>query len=344
MYAPMSLENEVKDSIAYFEKHSRGIDCNRENIILTGGVAPALCAVHYALLDKGDEVISFDPAHYLGFPTSYWAYFNAKVVACRSIEQEGWIPDIDDLRKKINTRTKAIFLNNPNNPTGAIYDEKTIKSIVNIAGEHDLLLIGDEIYSLITFDKAKAPSVASIAGDVPAIIMNGMSKAFMRTGWRVGYIIFHDPQGRAENFIATVKKISTAYGHPSWKAISTPILFAALKAFRSSLDALKHMIKELEIRRNFTLKCFKEIKSLSCVKPKGALYAFPKVNLIPEIWKTDIDFLMDFLNEEQILFNPGSQYGRLGVGHFRTLLMPNIDTLRDIYSRLGRFIDRHTSV
>lgn len=148
MYSPMSLENDVKDAIANFEKHNRRIDCNRENIILTGGVAPALCAVHYALLDKGDEVISFDPAHYLGFPTSYWTYFNAKVVACRSIEREGWIPDIDDLREKINTRTKAIFLNNPNNPTGAIYDEKTLKSIVNIAGEHDFLLIGDEIYSL----------------------------------------------------------------------------------------------------------------------------------------------------------------------------------------------------
>lgn len=339
MYADSSpWPSKVKEAIADFEKRFRGGDYSPDDILITPGCAAALFAIHYSLLDAGDEVVAFDPSHYLGGPTSYWSCFGARAVPCPAEEENGWSPDVDDLRSMITEKTKAIFVNNPNNPTGAVYDEKALTDVVDIAGENDLLLIGDEIYGLIVFDGKEASSLGAVAKDVPTIVINGMSKFFMRTGWRFGYICLHDPAEKAPELMSTVKSATTAYGHAT-RGVATPIMAAATKAFENSpLQASIDLLKELQKRRDYIMRRIEEIEGISCVKPAGALYAFPKIDLIPTVWKSDEEFLIELLKKEQVLFNAGIRYGDQGFGHFRTLLMPVIEVQEEVYNRVERLL------
>lgn len=344
MYPHLSpWESRVKVAISRYEKKMRGNDFSPDDVIITAGVANALFVIHQSLLDPGDEVIAFDPSHYLGGPTSYWPCYGAIVQPCPSNGDEEWLVDPDELRSKVTEKTKAIFVNNPNNPTGAVYDERFIKNVVDIAGENDLLLIGDEIYGSIVYDGEKAPSLGSMAGDVPTIVVNGISKYFIKTGWRLGYICLHDPDEKAASLMSTIKSTASAYGHAS-KGVPTPIMAATAMAMeRAPLIASTNMVKELQLRRDYIMSRIKDIESLSCVKPKGALYAFPKIELVPKIWKSDKDFLLDLLKEEQLLCNDGSSYGKEGSGHFRTLLMPKIEIQEDVFNRIERMLKRHAA-
>jgi len=327
----------AKLAIVDFEKRMRNGVYSPKNVLITPGCATALFTIHYALLDAGDEVIVPAPSHYLGGPTNYWSCFGSKVVPCAGKEEENWIPDIDLMRSKINEKTKAIFINTPNNPTGAIYPEKFLKEIVDLAGENNLLLISDEIYGLIVFDDNKAVSIGEIAKDVPAIVMNGISKYFIRTGWRFGYLCLHDPEGKASETMNAVKYSCNAYGHAS-RGMVTPVVVAATQVLENApLTSSKKLLNELEKRRNYVMKRISEIEELSCHTPQAALYAFPKIEPNNR-WKDDSEFLLELLNEKQILFNEGSSYGENGTGHFRTLLMPDIDTQKEIWDRVSNFI------
>lgn len=330
--------SDLKNAITQFEKKHRNVDYNVEDIILAPGVAGAFQVIHYSLLDAGDQVVTFEPTHYVTGPTSYFHIFGSTVTTSRSIEEEDWKPDLEQLRMKINDKTKVIVIVNPNNPTGATYDEKTLTEIVNIAGEYDIPIISDEIYGLITFDDLEVKSIAEIADDVPSIVLSGMSKVFLSTGWRVGYIGFHDPQEKIVEVKKTVKMMAESYGHAS-SCIATPILYAAIAGFRESPEGAKEMMKQLQVRRDFTYKCLTEIEGISCTKPKGAFYAFPRVNAIGKMWKSDEEFLLELLKDEHLLFSfPGSMYGNSGYGHFRTLLLPQLEILKEAYNRLERFM------
>jgi len=344
MYAQSTpWEKELKASIVKFEKRYRGVDYLPENVVLGPGVAGVLSVLHYAILDQGDEVVTWDPSHHLVGPTIYWPYLGAKAVPCRTLENEGWTPDLDEMRKRITSRTKAIFINSPNNPTGAVYEQRLLKQIVNIAGQHDLPIISDEIYGLITFDGIQAPSTAIISGEVPVIMLSGMSKMFMRTGWRVGYICIHDPKDSLKDVVKTIRKVGAMYGQGS-TCMPTPILSAAAKVYASAveegLEGTRDMIRELQLRKDYTMKRFRDIASIDCFEPKGALYAFPRVKGIGETWKNCIDFLLDLLNQEGLIFDPGSAYGRLGESHFRTLIMPKIEILEKVYDKLEHFLKK----
>jgi aspartate/methionine/tyrosine aminotransferase len=341
MYSSSSTKNQVRNAIAEFEKKTGGGKYSPENILITPGTANALFVIHYSLLDSGDQVVAPDPSHYLGRPTSYWSCFGAEVIPCPGSEENEWTPTEDELRSRITEKTKAIFVNNPNNPTGAIYKERFLKNVVDIAGENDLVLIGDEIYRLITFDGRKSLSLGAIAKDVPAIVLNGFSKYFIRTGWRFGYICLNDPEGKARELMKVIKQTNLAYGH-SESGVATPIIVAATMALESSpMKASEDFITQLQKRRDYLTKRLSEIEEISCVEPAATLYAFPNVNLIPNVWSSDEEFLMDLLKKEQILFNPGSSYGKKGFGHFRTLLMPKIEIQEEICDRLQRFIKKH---
>jgi len=345
MYANSSpWLNKVKETIVDYEKRTRSSTYIPDNILITPGTASALFVLHYSLLDAGDEVIALDPSHYLGAPTSYWSCFRANVIPCPTKQEHEWIADPDELTSKITKKTKAIFINNPNNPTGAVYDEKLLKKVVNIAGEHDLLLISDEIYGLIVFDEKKVTSLGAIANDVPSVILNGISKVFMRTGWRFGYMCIHDPDDKVPELIKAMKYAATAYGHAT-RGVATPILAAATMMFKDApFESSRKFVIELQKRRDYIMRRIDEIEGLSCVRPNGALYAFPQVELIPSVWKSDEEFLIDLLKEEQVLFSSGSSYGKQGFGHFRTLLMPEIKIQEEIYNRLERLIKNHISL
>lgn len=337
-----NFQNRCKEAIAHFEKKERGVNCSSEDIIITNGAAAALNVLHFGLLDDGDLVSAFDPSHYFTGPVSYFPYLGAKALPCRSIEAKNWEPDIDDLRAKVSDKTKAIFVNNPNNPTGAVYSEKTLKKILDFAGENNVLVISDEIYGLIAFDGIHPKSIATIANDVPVIVLSGMSKFFIVPGWRVGYMCFHDPLGRIVKIVDTIKKVAGLYGFQD-KSIPTPILAAAAEAFEGDFDDGKRIVRQLQINRDSLLKRINGISGLSCSKPMGALYAFPRVHEIGETWETDDDFLVQLLEEERVAFKPGSLYGKLGYGHFRTTLLPKREIFSDVCDKLERFMTRHSA-
>jgi aspartate/methionine/tyrosine aminotransferase len=232
----------------------------------------------------------------------------------------------------------------PNNPTGVVWKESILKKIRDIAGEYDTPIISDEIYGLITYDNIKARSVFNVSGDVPSIIISGMSKFFMRPGWRIGYMCFNDPEEKIADVLQTSKKVATMYGHPN-KSIPSPILFAAAKAYqdyKGTYEAGINMIKETKIHRDYILKRINEIAGIECLKPEGTLYAFPKILGIGKKWKTDLDFQVQLMKEEKVTWHIGRRYGVYGGGHMRILMQPTLERLEDGFNRLSRFMSKHT--
>ncbi len=336
-------EQELRNAIVSFEKKYRGVEYQPDDTIVAPGVAAVMNVLHYAILEEGDEVATWDPSHHLAAPTKYWPYFGAKPVPCRTLEEKNWEPDIDDLRKKMTRKTKAIFVNSPNNPTGAVYSEKILKDIINVAAQHEIPVVSDEIYGLITFDGVKAESMPALSPDVPVIMLSGMSKVFMRPGWRVGYMCIHDPKEKLSEVTKVIKKVAKAYGHtPSF--MPTPILGAASKVYKDAvkngLGEADEMIRELQQRKAYTMKRFNAMGGVECSDPKGSLYAFPKILGIGKVWKTDTDFLLDLLREEGVMLDPGSSYGKLGEFNVRTLTMPKMEILEVLYNKLEHFLQK----
>jgi len=341
MYPEQSpWRHKLRKAVSEYEKRYRNIEFDPNEVIIGPGVAGCFQILHYSLLEPGDEMVVIEPAHYLLGPTSYWYYFQSRVLTSPCSEEEGWEPVVEGLRSKISSKTKGIVIVNPNNPTGAVYSERAIKAIVNIAGENDIPIISDEIYGLLTFDGIIAKPTAEIAKDVPVIALSGISKIFMRTGWRVGYIYFHDPEGKISELSRVTRRVAGLYGH-GLTAMPTPILYAATKAFKGSIDAGIEMIKKLQVRRDQTMKRIQEIEGLTCVKPKGTLYCFPKIHKIGKAWKTDEDFMLNLLQEENVIFNLGSLYGNSGFGHFRLLLLPDQNIIDDALNRLENFLNQN---
>lgn len=342
IYPNPSITSRLQTAIAGFEKRERNIEFDSNNIFPCGGCGGALTCLHYSILEDGDEIVVVEPSHYLGGPTSYFSYFNAKTIESRMIEEEKWEPDLEELRKKISNRAKAIMIINPNNPTGAVYDEKTLKNIIDVAGEYDLPIISDEIYGLITYDGIVAKSTAAITDDVPVIVINGLTKFFMRPGWRVGYIAFHDPEDNIKQVIDVTRRVWSMYGHQAY-GMPLPIRYAAIKAFEGPIESSKKMVEELEIRRNYSLKRINEIDGLNCVKPKGSYYLFPRLNNVGEnkTWNSVTGFLIDLVLNKNVTFLPGNKFGKHGTGHFRMLFLPKIEILEDVFNRLENFLKKN---
>jgi aspartate/methionine/tyrosine aminotransferase len=334
--------NELKDAICGFEKKYRDVDYSPDDIITTGGVSGALMLIHYAILDPGafDEVVVINPTHYAWTPRDVVEALNGKMVFVPMIEEEGWQPDIEVLQNSITERTKYICCS-VNNPTGTAYDEKMLKQIVDIAGENDVMIVSDEMYGMITYDGIDYPSMAKVAGDVPVIVVNGMSKFFMRTGWRIGYCAFHDPEGRIEEVKYAAEMFDSLYGHRSCR--TSPIIYAAAKSYQGGLKGSFEFVKRLHPRRDYTMKRLNEMAGISCVKPKTAFYVFPNVHGIGTIWKTDEEFLTELNKEEALMFCLGTPFGPSGFGHFRCLTVPEIEVMEEVWDRLEKFLKRHSN-
>jgi len=348
---------EYLEAVTIFEKKHRGASYTADDILAVPGVASGLQLVHNVILDPGDEIVVLEPSHYASGPCSYMWYLGAKAVQVPCFEDREWELDIDKLRSSITDRTKAIALDHPNNPTGAIYSRKARKQIVDIAGQHGIPIISDEMYSLIAFDGNEAPTIALDADDVPVIVTHSFSKFFMMPGWRMGYLCFHDPEDKIADIKAVCKKINSTYGHNS-SGIPLPILVAATRALREytsvsmevagamtikgPMDESKEMVRRLQDRREYTYKRITDMEGISVVKSKASLYMFPRVHGIGKIWKTTEEFILQLLREEAVGFHPGDQYGKTGFGHFRTMILNDITTLEEVYNRLERFLIRHS--
>lgn len=332
MYGPseglLELRKAVSERLACM-----GADVVEDDVIVTNGVSEGIQMVAGVLVEDGDEVLVPSP----GYPSynAYIRFYGGKPVPYRTVEEEGWSPDIEHLRSRVNERTKAILLINPNNPTGALYDAKVVKEVVQIAAENNLILIADEIYDEIIFDGSFA-SAASMAKDVKLIGVNGFSKAYLMTGWRLGYIYLKDGESKLKEVKEGLLKLARVRLCPN-----TPVQKAAVAALKGPKDHIFDMVKKLRDRRDFSLKLIEEMELLSSAKPNGAFYLFPKINLRGTKWCTDREFVLDLLKETGVVVVHGSGFGEFGSNHFRMVFLPPLDVLEEAFEKIKNFIKTH---
>jgi len=329
-YSPSEGEEILRVAASEKEKRVNGIDVDPERMIVTAGVSEAIQFLTGALIDAGSEFLLPGPSYppYI----SYVKFFGGKPVAYRTIEEEDWNPDTEDLRSKITDKTVAILVINPNNPTGSVYNEKTLREIVAVAGEYGLPLISDEIYDQLTYDEPQTPMVR-IADDVPVIGFNGVSKVYLAPGWRVGYAYFHDTDGELDLlYDAMIRQARVRI------CLNATAQIASATALRGDGGYLKETMRKMRERRDLIYKRLNEINSISTMLPEAAFYIMPKIELNGR-WKDDFEFVMDVLNNTGVVFVPGSGFGvEYGSGHFRSVFLPPLDMIEEAMNRLEGFM------
>ena len=330
-YAPSEGLPELRTAICEKEKKVANIDVLPENVVISNGVSEAIQMVLGALVDIGDEILVPGPAYppYI----SYTEFFGGKAVQYRTSEENGWQPDLDELRSKLNGSTRALVIINPNNPCGALYNRKTVKAMVDLAGEYGVPIISDEIYDQIAY--VEPISTTNVAKDVSVIGLNGFSKVYLMTGWRLGYAYF---TGQDEQMLEELREHVTKEARIRLSA-NTPVQMAAVEALRGPQDHIPQMVKKLRERRDYSQKRLNEINGISCAEPRGAFYFFPKVDGIGLKWVNDMAFVSDLLEHTGIVFVHGSGFGSAyGSGHFRGVFLPPIETLEKTFDRLDSFM------
>ncbi len=319
---------ELREAVAHTERR-KGVDVSPDDVIATTGVTEGLEMVLAATLDESSEILVPGPAYpaYI----EYAKLFGARPVAYRTVEQEGWRPDLDDLRKKVGPSTKSIVVCSPNNPTGAVYSRRDLTEIMDIAGENKIFVMTDEIYDRITYGE-EAAGPAALNADVPAVIFNGLSKVYSSPGWRVGYVVFRDPEG----IIADIKEGVLKQARARLCA-NTVAQYGLLAALEGPQDQIPKMCKRLERRRDLAVDMINDIDGLSVVRPSGSFYMFPRID--PALGIDDKQFVLDVLQNCHVLLVHGTGFHETyGKDHFRLVFLAPEETLREAISRIGRFV------
>ena len=317
---------ELLDEIAKKE-NAKGLSIDSKNVLVTNGVSEGLDMIMSSIVEDGDEVLL--PGPYYPPYASYVRLHGGKPIEF-AVNLQNSQPDVDDIRTKITTKTVAICLISPNNPTGLLFNEDSLKQIVDIANEHNLYVICDEIYDKIVFDQ-KFTGIGKVAGDSPVIILNGFSKVHLMSGWRIGYIAFNNsPQ--LDSIRENLPKLARV-------RISTnlPVQHAALESLRGPQDYISEFVSELKQHRDYVIKRFNSMNNISCSSPQGAFYAFPKIENNP--YNSDKDFVLELLKQKGVLTVHGSGVGtQYGSGHFRIVYLPNIEILESAMDKIEDFV------
>lgn len=329
-----------REAVVEREKKVHGVSYDPDDIIWTNGVTHAHELIYFSLLNPEDECIVLEPTYFTWLEYGY-VYPHKLVPARGGVEENDWRLDPDDIRAKITDKTKVIIMVNPNNPTGAVWDEKAVKEVIDIAGEYGVLLISDEIYDLTVFDGLKSVPAASLAGDVPVITLNGMTKNWLVQGWRVGYMLFHDPQDQIREY----KEKFMDYVNFSL-LMPTPVMAAAVEVLKASLeksamDHLHALNEKLEKQRDYLWKRMNEIEGVSCAKPQSGYFSFPLIEGVGKIWKDEGEFVLDLL-EDGVYLRPGFLFGSVyGQRHVRASFLLSIDQMRIGLDIWQAFMKKH---
>lgn len=330
-YADSMGVMELREELSKFMRRKYNLNISSSDIVITTGVTEAIYFLLAALVEKSDEFLIPGPTYPLYINNT--RFYDGIPVEYELDEKDDWDPNIDDLRKKITNKTKGILICSPNNPTGVLYSEKRVKEIIDLAGEFNLPILSDEIYDQITYERDFV-CPASLSKDVPIIGMNGFSKAHLMTGWRLGYLYYHDPAHKLSELKEGIAKMARAR-----LSASTIAQYAAVEIFRTKSNHTKEMVRKLKERRDYSYKRLKEIEGINCVNASGAFYLFPKIEFQEfSKWKNDKDFAISFLKEKGVCTVFGSGFGEYGKGHIRLTFLPNKEILEKTFNSLEEFL------
>jgi alanine-synthesizing transaminase len=316
------------------EKGIQGVTL--DDIYTGNGVSELIVLAMNALLNVGDEVLVPAPDYPLWTAAVSLSGGTPKHYLCD--EAQDWSPDIADIKAKITSKTKAIVVINPNNPTGALYGDDVLKEIIALAREHGLIIFADEIYDKTLFDGEKHTSIGALSSDVVTVTFNGLSKNYRACGYRAGWMVVSGDKSGAKDYIEGLNMLSSmrlCANVPGQNAIQT-----ALGGYQS-IDDLVAEGGRLRRQRDLAWELVTKIPGVTCVKPKAALYLFPKLD--PEMYpiENDQEFIANLLREEKVLLVQGSGFNWPKPDHFRIVFLPHEDVLREAIARLAKFLERY---
>ena len=305
-----------------------------ENIYLGNGVSELVQIAVQALLNDGDELLIPAPDYPLWTAVTNLAGGRPVHYLCR--EEEGWEPDLDDLQKKISPRTRGIVVINPNNPTGAVYSQKTLEAIVEIARQHQLVLFADEIYELLLYDEAKHWPLASLAQDLLCISFSGLSKAYRLAGFRMGWMtVSGEGQRDASDFLEGLNILCSMR-----LCANVPAQYAVQTALDDPQNAAALVLPggQLRAQRDTAYRLLQEIPGVSCTLPKAAIYLFPRIDPVMYGVQDDEALVLDFLQQSGILLVQGTAFNWRYPDHLRIVFLPDEQTLTDALQCFAEFM------
>ncbi len=320
----------LRQSVVEKEKGRKGLDITFEDVMITNGVSEGLDMVMGSIIEENDEILL--PGPYYPPYSSYGKFYGGKIKEFKIFEDG--TPDIDDIRKKISEKSKAVCLINPSNPTGEVFDVKSLKSIIDIATENNLYIVCDEIYDEIVFENSEFSAVGKVANDAPVILLNGFSKTYLMTGLRCGYMCLNNRSRQLDPLRQNIFKLARVR-----IASNFPVQIAANAALTGPQNHISEMVEKMQRRRDLVCKRLNEIDGISCNKPKGAFYVFPSID-ISNRWKNDLEFVIDLLHSTGILTVHGSGFGNYGSNHFRIVYLPDEHTLQEAMDKLELFMKK----
>jgi len=325
-YAPSLGIDEAVEAVRA-EAERKGIR-NIQSVFITQGVSEAVDVCLSALVNPGENVLTPQPEYPLY--SAILAKLGAQPNAYALDENSDWEPNLEHLESRIFTGTRGMVVINPNNPTGAVYSRKKLEAIAELARQNNLVLFADEIYDKLMLDGEAHYSLAALAPDVPVVTFNGLSKAYLVPGWRVGWAIVSGEADAVKPYLEGIHQLLRARlsaNHPEQHAIRP--------ALEGSQEHLTEVVRKLRARRDLTVNWCQSTPRLTCVKPRGAFYAFPKL----DIAGSDEEFAKDLLKEKHVLVVHGSGFGQAeGTHHFRVVFLPDEATLTRAYGGITEFL------
>ena len=311
------------------KENAKGLSISADDILITNGVSEGLDMVISSIVEEGDEVLLPGPYYP---PYASYVRLHGGIPVEFAVDLDNSTPDIDDIKSKITSKTVAICLISPNNPTGIVFNESSLKKLVEIANQHNLYIICDEIYDQIIFDQ-KFVGIGKVAGDSPVIVLNGFSKVHLMSGWRIGYIAFNQ-SSKLDALRENLPKLARVR-----IATNLPVQYGALESLRGPQGYISEFVSELKKRRDLVVKRLNSMPGLSCPNPQGAFYAFPKIE--DNRFGTDKEFVQKLLETKGVLTVHGSGFGeKYGSGHFRLVYLPSLEILDSAMNKIEEFVSQ----
>ncbi|HEN8953365.1 TPA: pyridoxal phosphate-dependent aminotransferase [Streptococcus agalactiae] len=314
----------------------QNIHVDMDDIYIVNGVSEGISMSMQALLDNDDEVLVPMPDYPLWTACVSLAGGNAVHYICD--EEANWYPDIDDIKSKITSKTKAIVLINPNNPTGAVYPREILQEIVDIARQNDLIIFSDEVYDRLVMDGMEHIPIASIAEDIFTVTLSGLSKSHRICGFRVGWMVLSGPRQHVKGYIEGLNMLANI--RLCSNVLAQQVIQTSLGG-QQSIDSMLLPGGRIYEQRNYIHKAINEIPGLSAVKPNAGLYLFPKIDTDMYRIDNDEEFVLNFLKQEKVLLTHGRGFNMNTADHFRIVYLPRVDELTELQEKMARFLSQY---